>query len=135
MMFLAQTLNRLSIGKRTTFEAAGPDPMSGEPSQVHAPDDGNDTPSDCEPNQSEMIEAEIVDPPGALDAIDGHMLGRHVKMVFRCWVIVFSLVGAQMGWVLRPFIGTPDQPFQWFRQRESNFFESIWHTLVQLFTG
>jgi hypothetical protein len=22
-----------------------------------------------------------------------------------CWVVVFGLVGAQMGWVLRPFIG------------------------------
>ena len=58
-----------------------------------------------------------------------------MKLVFRCWVIVFGLVGAQMGWVLRPFVGNPNQPFQWFRERESNFFQAVWETAVTLFTG
>ena len=31
-------------------------------------------------------------------------------------MVVFGLVGAQMGWVLRPFIGNPNQPFQWLLQ-------------------
>ena len=56
------------------------------------------------------------------------MFGRHVPFVFSCWMIVFGLVGAQMSWVLRPFIGTPDMPFEWFRARESNFFEAVWQT-------
>ena len=60
------------------------------------------------------------------------MLGRHVKTVFRCWVVLFGLVGAQMGWVLRPFIGDPDRPFTWFRPRESNFFEAVLHALQDL---
>ncbi len=30
-----------------------------------------------------------------------------VRVGFRCWVVLFGLVGAQMGWVLRPFIGDP----------------------------
>jgi len=47
------------------------------------------------------------------------------KKVFACWVMVFGLVGAQMGWVLRPFIGSPELPFQFFRARESNFFEAV----------
>ena len=43
-------------------------------------------------------------PPGALDRLEGQVLGRHVKTCFRIWVLVFGLVGA-MGWVLRmPFI-------------------------------
>ena len=47
------------------------------------------------------------------------MLGRHVKVVFGCWMIVFGLVGAQMSWILRPFIGSPDMEFAWFRPRGS----------------
>jgi hypothetical protein len=73
------------------------------------------------------------DPPGALDPMADQVLGRNEKMVFRCWVIVFGLVGAQMGWVLRPFIGSPTAPFQWFRPRSSNFFEAVWHTFWNLF--
>ena len=62
------------------------------------------------------------------------MLGPNVKTVFRCWVILFGLVGAQMGWVLRPFIGKPGLPFVWFRGRESNFFEGVWQAIVSLFS-
>lgn len=71
---------------------------------------------------------------GALDRTEEQVLGRHVKVVFRCWVILFGLVGAQMGWVLRPFIGAPDRPFTWFRTRDSNFFEVVWTAFVSLFT-
>jgi hypothetical protein len=59
-------------------------------------------------------------------------IGRNVKAVFVCWVIVYGLVGAQMSWVLRPFIGSPNQPFEWFRHRESNFFEAVGRTLLDL---
>jgi hypothetical protein len=72
------------------------------------------------------------DPPSALDPLNDQVLGRHVKTVFRCWVVLFGLVGAQMGWVLRPFIGKPGLPFVWFRGRESNFFEAVWSALVSL---
>jgi hypothetical protein len=37
-----------------------------------------------------------------------------------------------MGWVLRPFIGNPNVPFTWFRDRHSNFFEAVLHTLGSL---
>ena len=32
------------------------------------------------------------------------------------WLILFAFVGIQMGWVLRPFVGTPNKPVQFFRQ-------------------
>ena len=38
-----------------------------------------------------------------------------------------------MSWVLRPFIGAPDRPFEWLRHRESNFFVAVKRTLVDLF--
>jgi hypothetical protein len=72
--------------------------------------------------------------PGPLDPVPDRVLGKHVKTVFNLWVIVFALVGAQMGWVLRPFIGNPNMPFTWFRPRESNFFQAVLHTLQNLFS-
>jgi hypothetical protein len=65
----------------------------------------------------------------------GDAFGRHTRSVFACWMIVFALVGAQMGWVLRPFIGSPDLPFTWFRERGSNFFEAVLHSLGALLSG
>jgi hypothetical protein len=53
--------------------------------------------------------------------------------VFSAWTLIYAVVGAQMGWILRPFIGAPGQPFQWFRQRESNFFVVVWESFLRLF--
>jgi hypothetical protein len=77
---------------------------------------------------------EMAEPIGPLDPLENRVLGKHVKTVFKLWVIVFALVGAQMGWVLRPFIGNPDLPFVWFRGRESNFFQAVLRTLQNLFS-
>jgi hypothetical protein len=53
--------------------------------------------------------------------------------VFNAWTLIYAVVGAQMGWILRPFIGAPSQPFQWFRARESNFFIVVWESFLRLF--
>jgi hypothetical protein len=71
---------------------------------------------------------------GALERIPGSVLTRNVKTVFACWLFVFGLVGMQMSWVLRPFIGSPDRPFEWFRERQSNFFEAVSRALFELFS-
>ena len=71
--------------------------------------------------------------PGALQKMEGHVLGAHVKGVFRIWVIVFGLVGAQMGWILRPFVGDPHLPFRLFRPRISNFFIDVVDKIKHLF--
>ena len=101
LSFLLQTLHRLS-----TLDAQPPDP----------------------PVDSAWESAE---PAGPLDPVENRVLGKHVKRVFQIWVIVFGLVGAQMGWVLRPFIGSPDLGFVWFRGRESNFFQAVFRTFPQ----
>jgi hypothetical protein len=72
---------------------------------------------------------------GPLDASATPLRGRQVKLVFGCWIMAFAMVGAQMGWLLRPFIGCPNQPFSFFRARESNFFEAVWHHLTHLMGG
>jgi hypothetical protein len=114
LVFLLRTLERLST--------VAPEPAAGE-----APAPGPPPPGGEEP-------AHVVQSPSALDRLDDQVLGPNVKTVFRCWVVLFGLVGAQMGWVLRPFIGKPGLPFAWFRGRESNFFEGVWHAIVSLFS-
>ena len=54
------------------------------------------------------------------------------RRVFGLWIVVFAFVGAQMAWVLRPFIGDPDLPFTWLRSRESNFFLDVFEALFRL---
>lgn len=53
--------------------------------------------------------------------------------IFKAWILIYAVVGAQMGWILRPFIGAPSEPFQWFRERQSNFFVAVWESLQRLF--
>jgi hypothetical protein len=40
---------------------------------------------------------------------------RHAPMLV-AWLLVYAFVGTQMGWCLRPFIGNPDGPVQFFRK-------------------
>jgi hypothetical protein len=51
---------------------------------------------------------------------------------FMVWVVIYALVGAQMGWILRPFVGAPNLPFELFRNREANFFVDVFRTLGEL---
>ena len=48
---------------------------------------------------------------------------RH-KLI-RAWLILYGFVGSQLGWTLRPFFGTPGQPFALFREIESNFYIEV----------
>ena len=50
--------------------------------------------------------------------------------MFRAWLLIYGAVGAQMGWLLRPFIGSPNREFQWFRERDSNFLYDLVQTLM-----
>ena len=71
----------------------------------------------------------------ALDPLEDRVPIRNVKTVFRCWVILFGLVGAQMSWVLRPFIGNPNSEFTWFRPRDGSFFSAVWGAMHHFFFG
>src|SRR5262249_999513 len=106
LRFLLQTLHRLTL--------AGPS----RPTEAPTPPET-------------WAEAE---PAGPLDPVRTRAVSDQVKLVFRLWVIVFGLVGAQMGWVLRPFIGNPRIPFTFFRHRESNFFMAVLQALQNLFS-
>jgi hypothetical protein len=85
-----------------------------------------------EPSSSAAETWAEAEPAGPLQRVRNPAISDNVKTVFRFWVIVFGLVGAQMGWVLRPFIGNPNLPFSWFRARESNFFMAVLQALANL---
>ncbi len=61
--------------------------------------------------------------------------GRAMALrIFQVWLVIYAMVGAQMGWVLRPFIGSPTMDFAWFRSREANIFIDIIRTIGKLLT-
>ena len=70
---------------------------------------------------------------GALERREKQLANPRVRVIFRIWVVVFGLVGAQLSWVMRPFIGgRPGNVFVWISPRESSFFEAVWQALVDL---
>ncbi|MBX3381415.1 MAG: hypothetical protein KF805_15075 [Phycisphaeraceae bacterium] len=63
-----------------------------------------------------------------LDAAHGEAASRRsVTGMFFIWIITYALVGSQMGWLLRPFIGHPGQELTFLRPRSGSFVESVWN--------
>ncbi len=72
------------------------------------------------------------EPPVDTDPDDrprGRRVNDGIGKLFLVWVTVFGLVGAQTGWILRPFVGSPDLPFTWFRPKQGSFFEGVGKSL------
>jgi hypothetical protein len=114
--FMLQTLYRLEVARRMQ----PPKSPGAEESQR----EGEQTP----------IIAQAVEEDIALWGVRNLWLDRNVKTIFVSWMIVFGLVCAQMAWVLRPFLGRPGTPFQWFFTRESNFLQAFWDVLRSMFS-
>ncbi|MCC7064085.1 MAG: hypothetical protein IT456_14845 [Planctomycetes bacterium] len=62
-----------------------------------------------------------------------HQGAEQARRLMGVWCCVYGVVGAQMGWLLRPFLGSPDAPFEWFRQRDGNFLVAVLSTIGKLF--
>lgn len=147
LIFLMQTLHRYSVAAamreaekspRPTLEAAPIAPATEQQADNTDAGEDDELVPEAKAVESPAVQptaARVVREPGALDRLPGQVLGKHTKLIFRIWVVVFGLVGAQMGWVLRPFLGDPSMPFEWFRDRESNFFEAVIRALEQLLIG
>ena len=119
LAFLLRTLHRIVIiQERKILQEAGFTPPPVPPANPN------------QPVSPEVIEAKKL---SALDKFG--QTHRKAKSVVQIWTIVFGLVGAQMSWVLRPFIGSPYLPFELFRERESNFFLAVLRALQVLFTA
>ena len=49
------------------------------------------------------------------------------------WILLFGFVGTQLAWTLRPFFGSPGQPFGLYRKIDGNFYGEIFRTIANLF--
>jgi hypothetical protein len=60
---------------------------------------------------------------------------RHRTMI-RVWLVIFSFVGVQMAWLLRPFVGRPDAPTTFLREDAwGNAYIHVGRTVWQLLGG
>jgi hypothetical protein len=122
LSFLLQTLHRLSLAQVSADELAAMNAQEPLEAEV-APDvTAPPPPSPRYPT------------PGALERMRAQRLDPRVRTIFRIWVVVFGLVGAQMSWILRPFIGDPSKPFTFLRDRESHFFQAVIESVHKLFS-
>jgi hypothetical protein len=115
--FLLQTLRRLAAPSEVWMAPPNAKPVEGVPN----------------PTSGGTV---AVRTPGALEQPYGGFPVQAIgsaRSIFRVWVIIYALVGAQMGWLLRPFIGSPDMPFTWFRARHGNFFQAVSGLLSDFF--
>lgn len=60
-------------------------------------------------------------------------LQRTRKRLLQFWLVLYALVGSQLGWTLRPFFGAPGEPFQLFRNIEGNFYGQVFRLILNLF--
>lgn len=134
MKFLLQTLHQLTkaqdakafVDNATRPVAQNPAPQTG--SQVVQPASAGEAtvPAAHVVERRQVLEQQVLGQM-AQEAVEAN-----VTTIFRIWIVVFGLVGAQMAWVLRPFIGAPHRDFTLFRQPESNFFEAVLMSLAKL---
>jgi hypothetical protein len=120
LAFLLHTLRRLAAVSRAPWPAV---PVTPGPTTV-----GVNPASPAEPlrNLGPLEHLPVRAPEQALG---------QARTIFHIWVLIYGLVGAQMGWLLRPFIGDPHQPFAWLRAREGNFFQAVSACIQSLLGG
>lgn len=54
------------------------------------------------------------------------LVGQETReKILQLWLILYGLVGCQLGWTLRPFFGYPGMPFELFREMGGNFYLDI----------
>ncbi len=59
--------------------------------------------------------------------------GKEIRLIIlRFWLGLYAFVGSQLGWSLRPFFGSPGEPFEVFRDRDGNFYLDVIHSISQL---
>lgn len=59
----------------------------------------------------------------------------NVQTIVTWWLITYAIVGTQMAWMMRPFIGSPGTPFSVFRAQESNFYVDVFGLLGRMIAG
>ena len=70
---------------------------------------------------------------GLLRKMSGY--GTAARAVLFAWLAGNLFLGAQLAWILRPFIGTPHMAVEFLRDDplRGNFYEAVWHAFRHLF--
>jgi len=126
--FLMTILRRLEVAQVSKGEP--PHPQNGEPDEPRGETDPSaQTDGNSAPNPAALPSLGL---HGDLTPSPPRPPETRAQVIFKVWLILYALVGAQMGWVLRPFIGAPDLPFVLFRGRDANIFIDVLRTLGKL---
>jgi hypothetical protein len=65
---------------------------------------------------------------------ESELVGKETRdKILQLWLILYGLVGCQLGWTLRPFFGNPGMPFELFRERGGNFYLDIMRAMAEIF--
>lgn len=62
-------------------------------------------------------------------------VSKTVWQLLGWWVVLYVFVGAQMGWMLRPFIGSPDLEFTLVRSRGGSLVEGVIFHIQRILGG
>jgi hypothetical protein len=57
-----------------------------------------------------------------------------LKVLFG-WLLGNLFLGSQLCWIMRPFVGSPELPLQFFRPDafRGNFYEAVWYSIGRIF--
>lgn len=58
-----------------------------------------------------------------------------VGTIITWWLVTYGIVGSQMAWMMRPFIGSPGTPFSIFREQGSNFYVDVFSAIGKMLGG
>ncbi|MFT7592092.1 MAG: hypothetical protein ACI9UJ_002021, partial [bacterium] len=59
------------------------------------------------------------------DIADDNISYSRIKLFVKIWLIMFGLIGTNLGFVMSPFFGLPGEPFLLFTPEDHNFFTHI----------
>jgi MFS family permease len=57
---------------------------------------------------------------------------KTIRRLVYAWGVLFGLVGSQLGWVLRPIFGAPDERFAVLKSIDGSFLGDLVHTISQM---
>lgn len=66
------------------------------------------------------------------EAAKRHELRPTPGKLLLLWAFLYMLVGAQLAWTIRPFVGSPNREFEVFRPKEGNFFISVAESVLEV---
>ena len=68
-----------------------------------------------------------------LQAVAARVGPSQSLLLLQVWLCLYGYVGAQLAWVMRPFVGDPARPFALFRPIEGTFFKGLLDAITTVF--